>query len=237
LIITRFKHYIRNNPTLFRILWKRQETSFFKRRVLRPKDDIVIEGFPRSGNTFATYAFHAAYEDKSNLKIGNHFHSPAQFSLAKKYNIPALLLIRKPIDAVTSLTIYHNESNPKKYLLSYIYFHSPLIKIQSSFTTAKFEDVISNMGNIIENVNLQFNSNFNIPNHDQGFSDKIIKNIEQDRIKRLNLFGDKESSELRATIPSEKKNQLKKQIRSQLETTEYQTLIARANELYNTITE
>ena len=111
------------------------------------------------------------------------------------------------------------------------------IKIQSSFTTAKFEDVISNMGNIIENVNLQFHSNFNTPNHDQDFSDKIIKNIEQDRIKRLNLFGDKESSELRATIPSEKKNQLKKQIRSQLETTEYQTLIARANELYNTITE
>ena len=160
MIIQRLKHLIRNQPLIFQLFWKRQETPIYKRRVIRPTDDLVIEGFPRSANTYATYALIELHETK--LVIANHFHSPAQFILAKRYQVPSLLLIRKPIDAAISLSIYHQDNKLEKYLLAYIYFHKPLLKIQPSLLVKKFEDATSDINSIAENLNERFNFKFNL---------------------------------------------------------------------------
>ena len=230
-ILQKVKHLIRNNPTLFRLLWKRHESPDYKRRVVRPNDELVIEGFPRSGNTFALYAFQNA--QKTCLKIGNHFHSPAQFLLAKKYNIPAVLLIRNPKDAVVSLAIYQGNSDIEKLLSSYISFHDPLLKIKSSFVTAVFEEVINNMGGITNRINERFGTDFTVPDLTPDYSSKVLARIEEDRQKRLKINQDYDSSELRRTTPSDKKNELKQGVLLKMESPKYAELLRKANDIYN----
>ncbi|MEZ5841084.1 MAG: hypothetical protein R3D02_11910 [Hyphomicrobiales bacterium] len=76
----------RNNPTLFDLFWRRQEQQRFRRRVVRRGDDAVIEGYPRSANTFATYAF----LDAASLKYRRRSAIPSipgANSLARNYGI------------------------------------------------------------------------------------------------------------------------------------------------------
>ena len=63
---------------------------------------ICIEGFPRSGNTYSVSAFKLA---NKGIKISHHLHVPAQVLLAVQYQIPTIVVIRNPLDAVTSLLI------------------------------------------------------------------------------------------------------------------------------------
>src|SRR5918999_5771267 len=65
--------------------------------------EIVIEGFPRSANSFAVAAFARAQGRKP--KIAHHVHAPAQVIAAARAGIPAIVLIRNPEEAVLEYVI------------------------------------------------------------------------------------------------------------------------------------
>ena len=67
----------------------------FRDVIARSETDIVIEGFPRSANTFAVAAFQ--YAQRRPLTIARHTHAPAQIMLASRANIPCLVLIKFPL--------------------------------------------------------------------------------------------------------------------------------------------
>src|ERR1043166_5658936 len=81
--------------------------------------DIVIDGFPRCANTYATYAFDLA--QKARLNIANHIHKKSQFLVARKYGIPAILLIRDPLDCITSTLIRQPKYDPKALFDGYFF--------------------------------------------------------------------------------------------------------------------
>src|SRR6266566_5260966 len=68
-----------------------------------PHVDIVIEGFPRSANSFAVHAFRVA-QDRP-VRIAHHLHAPAQVIAAVRARVAAITLIREPEDAVLELVI------------------------------------------------------------------------------------------------------------------------------------
>src|SRR4051794_35640317 len=59
--------------------------------------DIVIEGFPRSGNTFAVVAFRLA--QSRAMQVAHHLHIPAQLLWADRVGMPSMVLVRNPVDA------------------------------------------------------------------------------------------------------------------------------------------
>ena len=63
--------------------------------VARPDSQLVIEGFPRSGNTW-TEALIRAYA-KDPVRLAHHSHAPAHVLYALKEKIPVLLLARDRI--------------------------------------------------------------------------------------------------------------------------------------------
>ncbi len=65
--------------------------------------ELVIEGFPRSGNSFAVIAMMLA--QKNPLRIAHHFHVPAQIIYACRHKIPVLVILRKASDAIISQKI------------------------------------------------------------------------------------------------------------------------------------
>jgi hypothetical protein len=52
---------------------------------------LVIEGYPRLGNTFAVVAFLQA--QKEDVRIAHHLHAPAQVIRAARWRIPTIVLI------------------------------------------------------------------------------------------------------------------------------------------------
>jgi hypothetical protein len=71
-------------------------------RVVNRNHDIVIEGFPRSGNTFLLAYFK---ELNPKAQIASHFHTYSQVFWGIRYQIPLLIVIRNPVDSVCSLHI------------------------------------------------------------------------------------------------------------------------------------
>lgn len=67
--------------------------------------DLVVEGFPRSANT---YVLHALKWSNPEFKYASHLHACGPIRHAAKKNMPMLVLIREPRSAVVSLAIREN---------------------------------------------------------------------------------------------------------------------------------
>ena len=92
------------------------------RHIIVSKDtEIVIEGFPRSVNTFAVVAF--TFAQGRPVKIARHLHAPAQVIAAVRREIPCIVLIRKPRDAVLSLLVRAPHISADQALKDYIRFY------------------------------------------------------------------------------------------------------------------
>ena len=92
-------------PSLYlnvmRLRWRGSPAS---QRLIFSETDVVIEGFPRSANSFALAAFRSV--NQGGLRIATHVHSPAQVLYAVENDIPAMVLIREPDEAILSLGAY-----------------------------------------------------------------------------------------------------------------------------------
>jgi len=119
---------------------------------------IIIEGFPRSANTWTVLAF--KYAQPTPVKIAHHLHVPAQVIKAIKLKIPSLVLIRKPKDAVTSLLVHSPDISVWLALRAYMSFYNKLIHYRAGYVVATFEDATHHLDKVIEAVNTRFRTEF-----------------------------------------------------------------------------
>lgn len=129
--------------------------------VVNKNTDIVIEGFPRSANSYAVLTFENAQRNK--VIIAHHIHAQAQFLLARKYNIPAIVLIREPLDAIASLLIRDETLTIKQGIQRYIDFYQPIFQMREHLVIASFATVIANFSLVVAACNKKFGSNFTLP--------------------------------------------------------------------------
>ena len=227
--------WLRNNPTFFAWRWKQQEHPTLHRRVVRRGDDLVIEGFPRSANTFATYAFMQANADRS-LKIGNHFHSPAQFKLAQRYGVPAVLVIREPRDAVLSLMVFLPQMNAREGLRRYVAFHQALPAIRANFIVARFQEVTGNFDQVIARLNQRFGTDFALLGHTPERNAALLDWIETDRNARAidhpELLGDL----MKKPLPSNEKSLARQKRQAEMDDPSIAPLLKQATSLYQQLT-
>lgn len=226
------RRVLMRQPDLFRLLWRRKESQMFERRVVRRGDDLVIEGFPRSGNTFGTAAFRMA-QGARVLKIGNHFHAPAQILLAARYGIPALVVLRAPHAACLSLVTYsQGRLTATQALQDYIAFHAPLMARQDTFVPAPFEAVTRDFAPVIQRLNRRFNTDF-APYHNSTDADDAVRaQVEAKRLARIRSDADRTASEARKTTPSAQKAALRAKYAADFDRPEAQALRAQADALY-----
>lgn len=124
--------------------------------VYRSDYDLYICGYPRSGNTFALKAFELANPGAS---IRSHKHIPAFVVQSVKWSMPGMVLIRKPLDAAVSWSIYTREPLAES-LAYYMEYYSVLAPYRSSLFFASFEDVTSDFGQVIRAFNSRWNTAF-----------------------------------------------------------------------------
>ncbi|MGK9167033.1 hypothetical protein KXR53_12080 [Inquilinus limosus] len=120
--------------------------------------DLVIEGFPRSGNTFAVHAFRLAQPHP--VKTADHIHVPAQVIRAARYRVPTCILARRPEDAVRSLVVKYPFLNPRHVLRGYAGFYERCLPYREHFVAATFDQVVADFGGVIDRINHRFGTSF-----------------------------------------------------------------------------
>ena len=180
--------------------------SEHKHLVVGKDTEIVIEGFPRSANTFAYKAFQLSQENK--VRVAHHLHAPAQIIMAAKMNIPTVVQIRNPEGTVLSYVIRNPFISIKVALKQYILFYQAILPYRDHFVLAKFEDVIKNFGLIIRQVNNKFNTRFKEFEHNEENVAKCYQ------------------------IPFSNRKRLKEQLRFEYNNEKLKTLTQKAKSIY-----
>ena len=120
--------------------------------------DIVIEGFPRSGNTFAVAAF--AVAQRGPVRIAHHVHAPGHVIEAVRQRLPVLVLIRRPEDAVREFVRIRPALTAAQAARGYVRFYRPLVPHRHRFVVGSFEEVTTDFGAVIRRINERFGSSF-----------------------------------------------------------------------------
>lgn len=138
--------------------------------------EIVIEGYPRSANTYAVLAFEKS--QKRPVKIAHHHHSPEQVLRGVRLRIPVCVLIRSPEGAVKSLLTRDRDLSPQIAIRKYINFYSAIFPYTNSIVVATFEQVIENFSSVIQRINAKFHTNFKLFAQNEKFEADIFAKID-----------------------------------------------------------
>jgi hypothetical protein len=190
---------IGNYPILFYSLYGLK--SLNRRLSVQQDTQLVIEGFPRSGNTFAVLAFE--HLQSSSIKLAHHLHVIAQVKRAVQYSIPTLILIRDPKDVTISLIMRNPEATLLSILNGYIDYYTTISLYKDHFVTADFKELINDYACVIRAINIKFNTKFQEISPTPDDQDIIFAKISE--LSKIYVNGDKS----KAAYPSAEKKALK----------------------------
>jgi len=190
--------------------------------------EILIEGFPRCGNTFAVVAFQKA--QKSPVKIAHHLHVSAQIRLAVHWRIPAIVLIRKPLDAVSSLILRHPEREIDRCLVEYNIFYRSILPLKGNYVISDFDETISDFGSVTARVNDLFNTSFACFKHTPENIEAVFKKIEY--LNKQNENG----SAFKLARPAREKEIPKGKVKDMLLSRKFKSLLEMASQTYHRLT-
>jgi hypothetical protein len=120
--------------------------------------EFVIEGYPRSGNTFAVAAFQQA--QPRDVRVAHHVHASGHVIAALDAGLPVLVLIREPEDAVLGWVLRRGYITTGQALRSYRRFYASLLPYRNRLVVGAFGDVTTDFGQIIRRVNERFGTRF-----------------------------------------------------------------------------
>jgi len=149
-------------------------------RVLCKETQLIIEGYPRSANSFAVRAFKMANDKGSPSRIATHLHSPASIHLGIARKIPTLVLIRKPEECIVSwiaLTFQLGKLSLDQFgtkrlerlfaywTRRYASFYNSILPYSEQYVSARFEDVTTDFARTIDKLNRVYSKNFELFQH------------------------------------------------------------------------
>ena len=193
-----------------------------------PETEIVIEGFPRSGNTFAVAAFHEA-QLPHDVQMAHHAHVPAQLLEGVREGLPALLVVRTPAESVLSLAVRAPEIGVAGALRGWIRFHDPLLPALDGIVVATFEQVVADLGAVVGRINGRFGTTF------RPFAptpENVEAILERIHAWDLNTFGDDGGADRGGGGPSGSREALKEARRAEYDRARLAGARAKAERIY-----
>ena len=197
----------------------------FSRRI-RTSTDLVVDGFPRSGTTFAVHALRYSNE---RLRIASHVHVPAQIKLAVRRGLPTIVTLRAPVDAVASMLVAAPHVDPSRALAEYAHHHEEIEHLSGGFLIAPFDVVVSDFGSVIEALNARFGTSVEGFVHSDENVAAVMASIER---YHAPLTGG-EVSESRVPRPSMERTPALEAVKSMLSRPELRALRERASEVHH----
>lgn len=125
---------------------------------LSARTNLVIEGFPRSANTYTALAFYMVQTVPP--RPVDHTHAVCTVRAAVARGIPVVLLYRHPDDACLSLVIRETQFTLAEAYRYYIHFYQQLVPHAAGCVLAAFPDVTRDMDTVIARVNWRYGTAF-----------------------------------------------------------------------------
>jgi len=215
------RHILRSNSFLYSVYKYVFDNRHYHLGTTRDTA-VVIEGFPRSGNSFAVVAFEMAQE--ATLRIAHHWHSPSQFAAAIRWDIPAILVIRNPSDAVISYAIYRSSDDLSGMLREYIWFHESVIRYLEGILVVDFGEITMDFGTVIDRINRRFGTDFDRFDHNEDTAAEVFRRIET-----------YQQGERQFSRPSLARRENQARLRRRLEDESMKALLSQAEAVYRRI--
>ncbi|WP_407916752.1 hypothetical protein [Kitasatospora sp. NE20-6] len=126
--------------------------------LVRPDTALLIEGYPRSANTFCVVAFHMA--NGTDLRLAHHLHTPVNVERAVRFGVPAIVLVRDPLAAVASHMVRSPWVRPADGLTGYTRFYERVRRLADSLVIADHGRVTTDFGGVVAQANRRFGTDF-----------------------------------------------------------------------------
>jgi hypothetical protein len=188
--------------------------------------DAVIEGFPRSANTFAATAFELAQQ--APVKVARHLHTPAQIIAGTRWRIPTMVLVRDPEQAIISFVVRTPAITLDQGLKDYIRFYRCIYPYRDAYVVARFDEVVADFGTVVRRLNERFGTAFAEFDHTPENVARCFDIMEQHA--RLTMGRVDETGIGR---PSKERDAMKHLLRTNFRSAELARLRAEAYELFD----
>ncbi|MGH9172167.1 MAG: hypothetical protein ACRD0Z_15065 [Acidimicrobiales bacterium] len=170
----RGKYLVGRDPALLPILLRL--TPLGLSRKITGSTSLVVEGFPRGGNTFMVFVLQDAVDHA--LRISSHCHLPAQVKHAVHLGIPTVLVVREPVELLASYLVYGPHATAAEVLKEYTTYHRQLVPYLEQLLVVDFEEITTDMSAVIARINERYH--LGIPNweHSQDNVQRIFADID-----------------------------------------------------------
>ena len=194
--------------------------------------EIVIEGFPRTANTFTHIAFKSAQQ--KSVQIGHHTHAAAQVIAAARRGLPTIVLIRDPEEAIVSYIIggFDPQITMKQVLHDYIAFYKPLLPYRDRFVLAPFEEITTDYGKVIQRLNEKFGTHFDVFQHTDENVKKCFDLIDEGYEQSFGTLKEEVVSR-----PADSRKSQQEKLRQEFASEELSSLRTKAYSVYKTLME
>lgn len=136
--------------------------------------EIVLDGYHRSANSFAGTQFALANPD---VRVSTHIHSPGAIITACRHQIPAIVLIRDPYDAVPSLMQLMVGTRPSSAIRMWTRYYSVVEPYLDRVVVADFGEVIEDFGGVVRRCNVKWGTAFVEPHPSVDFENSVRAKI------------------------------------------------------------
>jgi hypothetical protein len=144
---------------------------------------LVIDGFPRSGNSYARNAF--LYSNGADVPVSTHRHSPRSIETGLRRGIPVIVILRPPGAAIASFLQYAPGVRVERAIEMYRSFYGAILPICHSVVVAPFDEVRSDFGHVIVRCNDRFGSTFVPYLHTPEAEATVAQMIDTDALRQF----------------------------------------------------
>jgi len=199
----------------------------------RDDTDVVVEGYPKSANAFVAHAFDTG--QPRQLRVAHTTHVAGQVIVACRRDVPALVLIRDPAQAVSRIALVRPDISLGLLLRGWIRFYRPLLPWRAGFAVGPFGAVTSDLGAVMRRMNEKLGTSFTPFDHTPENVRATFEAMEKDWATRIDP--DAEAFDVHAGRPSPQRDALTTVIEEKLRGPNYASKLAEAEDLERSFVE
>jgi hypothetical protein len=174
------RYLVSNYPVPY-LPWARRHYAGTGVVVVDDETELVIEGFGRSGSTFAVDAFERA--QPRPVVIAHHTHAAAAVIDGVRRGLPTLVIVKEPLAATLS-HMDRRKIGAEQPLRAWIRYHERILPYRSGFVAGATSELSSGIGDMIEALNRRFGTAYAVFEPTPESVSEIFAGIERRNLER-----------------------------------------------------